>query len=184
MPVKNKINLLPKTDFESSFAGKLVDWAINVGRWIVVLTEFVVICAFLSRFYFDTQLANLFDLIRQNKAIVGSALSFEENFRATQDKLKIAKEILANQEKATTIIVQISKLLPIETTLTDISVDKENLKISGYSLSEKSIELFLAGLTKNQKFYDVSLGKIVKNQETVAINFVITAKIKNGQNLK
>ena len=47
------INLLPKTEFELSFWGRFIKWALSTGRYIIILTELVVIIAFMSRFKLD-----------------------------------------------------------------------------------------------------------------------------------
>ena len=172
-----KINLLPKNDFETSSAGRFVKWAISIGRWIVVFTELIVICAFLSRFNFDTELANLFDSIRQDKAIVDSALGFEDNFRQTQDKIKILKNILAEEKRPSDTIAEISRLMPLDVTLTVISLDKTTVQLSGYSLSEQGINVFVNGLTKNLKFSQVNLSSVGQKENSSEINFTLSANL-------
>lgn len=175
MATPGKINLLPKNEFESSPTGRFIKWAVDVGRWIVVFTEFIVICAFLSRFYFDTELANLFDSIRQNKAIVDSALGFENNFRQTQEKIKILKSVLAEEKRPSVTILEISKLLPLDVTLTDISINDKTVTLSGYSLSEQGINVFINGLTKNLKFSQISLANVGQKENTSEISFTLSA---------
>lgn len=178
MPAKNKINLLPQKDFENSTTGKLLGWITSVGRWIVVFTEFIVICAFLSRFYFDTQLANYFDTIRQKKAMVDSALAFEEDFLKTQEKIKIIKIILADEKKPSSIVLKISQLLPLDVTLTDISIDQDNLTINGYSLSEQGLNIFVRGLSASPQFTQINLRSVSQKESSAEINFGISAVIK------
>lgn len=179
MPAKEKINLLPKDEFESSATGKLVKWAVNVGRWIVVLTEFVVICAFLSRFYFDTKLANLFDEVKQKQAIVDSALSFEENFRRLQTKIKIVKSLLAEEKKPTLFITEISQLLPFEISLTKISLNENTLVLTGSAYSERALNVLLSQLITHPKLEEVNLGNISSDKEKqTGIIFNISATVK------
>jgi len=54
-----KVNLLPKDNFEFSLVGKFLRWALTAGRVMVVLTEFVVILAFGSRFWLDKEMNDL-----------------------------------------------------------------------------------------------------------------------------
>jgi len=182
MPAEDKINLLIKTDFSDSPLGKFIHWAVSVGRWIVVFAELIVICAFLSRFYSDTELANLFDRIRQNKAIVRSALTFEDNFRRTQNKIKAIKEILAYENKPSAIVSQVSKLLPTGVSLSEISVNEETLKFSGYCLGEKELNTFVLGLKTHPQFEQVALTQLDQKSEDLSIFFTISAKIKSVAN--
>lgn len=172
-----KINLLPKNDFENTSTGRFIKWAISIGRWIVVFTEFIVICAFLSRFYFDTELANLFDSIRQNKAIVDSAMGFEDNFRQTQEKIKILKNILAEETSPSTTVAEISSLLPLDVSLTDISLNNDKLILSGFSLSEQGINVLIGGMSKNHKFSQINLSNLGQKEGTNEITFNITASL-------
>jgi len=57
--VKKPINLLPPSEFEQSFWGKFLKWAVTAGRYVTILTELVVILAFLFRFKLDTEVADL-----------------------------------------------------------------------------------------------------------------------------
>ncbi len=178
MPGKTKVNLLPQTDFENTNTGKLLNWFTSAGRWIVVLTEFVVICAFLSRFYFDTKLANLFDSLRQKKAMVSSMADFEQEFLLVQEKTKLIKGILAEEQKPSAIVNQISQLIPLDVTLNAIQVEKNGLKLSGNSLSEQGINLFLAGIKRQPNFSQISLGTISQKELSPGIDFEISAVIK------
>lgn len=172
-----KINLLPKNDFENTSTGRFIKWAISIGRWIVVFTEFIVICAFLSRFYFDTELANLFDSIRQNKAIVDSAIGFEDNFRQTQEKIKILKNILAEESSPSTTVAEISSLLPLDVSLIEISLNDDKLILTGFSLSEQGINVLIGGMSKNHKFSQISLNNLGQKEGTNEITFNITASL-------
>lgn len=173
MPARDKINLLPKNDFENSFFGKLVNWAVNVGRWIVVLTEFVVICAFLSRFYFDTELANLFDNIKQNKTIVDSALGFEDTFLRTQEKIKIVKGIMGDLDRPSAVFADISRMLPLDMALTGLNYRERKIEISGYCLSLESLNLFLWELNNSPNFDKISITNVSQKEGAVEINFNI-----------
>jgi len=179
MASKNKINLLPKDQFEYTTFGKFIKWCASVGRWIVVFTEFVVICAFLSRFYFDTKLADLFDEVKQKQVIVNSAFAFEENFRKTQERMKVIKTLLAEQEKPSLLITEVSRLLPADVSLIQISIDQASLGLSGYCFSEKSLSLFLASLLTHPRLTEVALSNISTSKEIPSrIDFSLSATIK------
>lgn len=179
MAPKKQVNLLPNDEFESSTAGKFVRWAVDVGRWIVVLTEFVVICAFLSRFYFDTELANLFDEIKQKQAIVESASSFGDNFRQVQNKTKLIKNLLAQQSPPSPLVSQIASLMPLSISLNEMSFSENLLKLSGNAFSENDLRVFLSGLTNYPKLTEVTLTDVSSQKDmAMGITFSISAVIK------
>lgn len=178
MPAKDKINLLPKDQFENTSFGKFINWAVNVGRWIIVFTELIVICAFLSRFYFDTELANLFDETRLKKAMITANTSFEENFRQIQERTKIVKSILAQEKTPSILLADLAKIMPLDLTLTGVNLSEQNLNLDGYCLSEKGLKAFLLGL-KNLPFVDqVNVGGISQKDSLLGTKFTITASLK------
>lgn len=179
MASKKKINLLPGDNFDYSTSGKLIKWIASVGRWIVVLTEFIVICALLSRFYFDTKLSDLFDEMKQKQAIVDSALSFEENFLEVQEKTKIVKSLLDNENSYSAVVVDISRRLPLDVTLTQVEFSQQSLNLAGYSLSDNGLRVFLSNLITYTNLKDVSLVKISTPKEDVqGTEFNISASLK------
>ena len=64
------VNLLTQDDFSSSPIGKVFLWALSVGRYIVVITELIVILSFLSRFKLDRDLTDVNEAIEKQKAII------------------------------------------------------------------------------------------------------------------
>lgn len=180
MPAKKKeINLL-KSAGETNIWSDLLDWTINIGRWIVVLTEFVVICAFLSRFYFDTKLANLFDEINQKRAIVESAAAFEEQFRQVQERIKIVESLLKEKSYFYPYLETISQNLPQDITLDSIEIfSKQEIILSGKG-NKFSLAWFVKTI-KGSSFEDVSIEKISSSGEDANVfNFIINLKIKDG----
>ncbi|HUW24508.1 MAG TPA: PilN domain-containing protein [Patescibacteria group bacterium] len=179
MPQDKRINLLPKDKFESSTLGRFLKWSTSTGRAIVVLTEFVVICAFLSRFYFDTRLANLFDEINQKKAIVASAAAFEEDFRRTQEKIQVIKVLLTQESKPSVLISEISQLLPLDVSLTALNLEEKDITLSGYTFTENGLRLFWISLNQYPELEEVTLTNISSRKEGMpGLDFVIKATIK------
>lgn len=178
MSAKKNINLLPKDQFEISPLGKFIKWSVSVGRWIVVFTEFIVICAFLSRFYFDTKLANLFDDLKQKQAIVDSALSFEDNFRQIQDKTKTVKTILAKEERPADFFADINKILPLNVFLNEISFGDGKINLTGYALSESGLNALLQNLIAYPPAEKVTLTNVSNKGEVAGIEFSMSATLK------
>lgn len=179
MPAKDKINLLPKDDFENTQLGRFVNWAINVGRWIIVFTELIVICAFLSRFYFDTKISNLFDETRVKKAMITTNLPWEENFRQFQEKTKIIKSILAQERTPSVLFAEIAKVMPLDLTLKDISVTENSIvSMTGYCLSERGLKAFLTGLKNLPSLTKINLSNISQKDQLMGTKFSISAEWK------
>jgi len=84
MPKNKSINLLPQEEFEASTIGRVLKWATGTFRIIVIITEMVVMAAFLSRFWLDAQNSDLTDSIKIRSAQISAQGDLEKRFREIQ----------------------------------------------------------------------------------------------------
>lgn len=181
MSDKHQINFLRREFAEGAGLAKFLKWATTFGRWVVVLTDLVVISAFLSRFYFDTKLADLHELITQDQAIIESATPFEETFRLVQKKLGILKSLslkkFATEDKASFI----SSILPQDVVLKNVYVSPQEINLSGSAGSDIGLGLLLRNLISSPKISKVNVSQLAfgERKEAGTISFTITATWKN-----
>lgn len=157
---KNKlINLLPSEEFEGSITGRVLRWAMTTFRIIVIVTEMIVMGAFLSRFWLDAKNSDLNDSIQIKTAQIAAQKSFETEFRSMQKRLAI----FGNLEKIAPPSGTIAKIvarLPGDVNLTTISVQEKTVQIKGVSGSEIGVAQFVSNLKAEDLFKSVSLGGI------------------------
>lgn len=181
---KNKINLLPQEGFDSSTFGRILKWALSTFRVMVIVTELVVMGAFLSRFWLDAKNSDLNDELNTKKAQVMAYSDVESEIRTNQDKLKILKS-LYSERNLSEIIDNFSKLIPVDISLDSFSISQNVLTINASSLSEKSIMQFLVNLDYDKDLTNVNLSQISTSDENEYITILtITADIKNVTPIK
>jgi Tfp pilus assembly protein PilN len=178
---KDKINLLPQEDFEKKPLGKFLLWALSAGRWIVILTELVVITAFISRFKFDRDLTDLHDKIKQKQAIVQSYSAFEEEFRFFKTRIAQIKTLYSKQIDSAAVLNTVALNMPNDVLLSQFSFEGTSLSISGVALSEEGLGNFLAGLITSKKFTDIDVSSITRKRDEAGIRFSFTAVWKEGE---
>ena len=61
----SRINLLPQEEFAASTLGRILAWILSTFRILVIMTELIVILAFLSRFWLDARTTDLNEEIKQ-----------------------------------------------------------------------------------------------------------------------
>ena len=88
MPATISINLLGQEDLSHTPGGRMVQWAMTYGRYIMILTEIVVLGAFVSRFSLDRKLTDLKEEITQKQAIIEANSELEQNIRTLQNQLE------------------------------------------------------------------------------------------------
>lgn len=175
MPKSKAINLLPQEEFDASIVGRVLKWAMSTFRLIVIITEMVVMGAFLSRFWLDAQNSDLANSIKVRVAQIQSQKDTEELFRGLQNKLTVYKTI-SSSKKATEKIDLIASKVPQEIMLTNVSILEESASVKGTSSSEVGISQFVANLKSEKSFKKVSLGSISSAEDSESLT-VFTIKI-------
>lgn len=172
-----KINLLPQKEFERSTLGRILKWAVSSFRIIVIVTEMIVMAAFLSRFWLDATNSDLNDTILQKKAIITSFTETENKFRTFQKQIDIFTKITSLTQKSEYLNL-ITSLTPADVILNSISDSEDSVQIIGYSGSEQNISQFIKNLSSAGKFKDVSLNKVDSSEDNPSvIVFTIRAGI-------
>lgn len=180
MPIRKskQINLIPQDEFESSNFGRILKWALSTFRVMVIITELLVMSAFLSRFWLDAKNSDLNDKLEINKTQVEAYSDVESEFRLHQQQLKIAKSLYAETAK-NKIISSIIQYLPPEISLNSISINDDVILIKAYSSNEASVNQFLVNLEANKEIRDVNLSQLSSGVDANQnITFTITAKTK------
>lgn len=169
------INLVPKDEFENSLVGKILRWSLSTGRMIVILTEFVVILAFLSRFKLDRDLNDINEVITQKQAIVGSFSDIEMQMRDIQTRMKILKTIQTtsvNSQKSFTTLIN---LTPRDVFYDTIEFNRDSWRFTGLAGSETSFASLLDQLENLKIFAKIQVGDVQYNLRRGGTTFNISA---------
>jgi Tfp pilus assembly protein PilN len=159
MPKNKAINLLPQEEFEVSTIGRILKWAMGTFRIIVIVTEMIVMGAFLSRFWLDSQNSDLSDSIKIKAAQITAQAAIEKQFRSIQSKLSIFSQLSTGTTPSQTVS-SITSALPPDITLSGVTVTDTSTQINGIANSEAGIVQFLANLQADKNFKTVDLGQV------------------------
>lgn len=180
MPISKikSINLLPQDEFQLTSLGRILKWALSTFRVMVIITELIVMSAFLSRFWLDAKNSDLNEEINISKAQVLAYSEVEQEFRNYQNKLSIAKS-LYSEENNSDLIKNITNQLPADIILSSIQKTEEGVQLKALSYSEKSIAQFLVNLESLKEIENIVLSQVASSVDNNAITiFTITAKDK------
>lgn len=162
---KEEINLLPQKGFESTTTGRILAWVLSSFRIIVIVTEIIVMIAFLSRFWLDAQNTDLSEDLKRKQAVLAASLSFEKEFKDNQKRLKVYSDLTSDKLLKVEITSTISKLLPPDIFLTSVSFKEGEIDIKGISPSERSIQQLIVNLYSEEIFIDTQLTEVVSDEE-------------------
>lgn len=177
---QKNINLLVREGFEYSTAGKVLNWLLSTGRIIVILTELVVIIAFLSRFFLDKTLNDLSEQNASRRAQIEASAEFEKDFKSIQSRLGIIKKANEIKIDSADLVTTVSQLLPSDINLTSFALDNNHLQIQGVSQSELGIAGLVFSLDTSKKFINTNLADLtLENQSKQLIKFTIKTDLNN-----
>ena len=172
-----KINLYPEDPFYDSIAGKILKWAVAVGRHIIIATEIVVIGSFAARFILDRQLTDLNGVILQKQSQAESYGSLESDFRLAQQEIKDVGGIIDQQGKHKILDV-LAQVTPPDISYEQLSFVDGRLVLRGSALSNAGLSLLLTGLQRRSEFSNITLGQIESGESKTkdrSVTFTVSA---------
>lgn len=178
--IKTTIEFIPQEDWEKTSFGKFLKWLLNVGRWIVIVTELIVIVAFVSRFKLDRDLTNLNEKVKQKQAIINSSAAFEKDFRFLQKRLSTIEGLGKSQIESDKILAIFSQITPAGIQLSNFAIDdKRKITLTANADSENTFAFFLKNLKAEKQLKNLALDKISISEEQFGkIVFNIKAELK------
>lgn len=180
MPIRKtkQINLIPQSEFDTSPLGRILKWALSTFRVMVIVTELIVMSAFLSRFWLDAKNSDLNDEINVNKAQVLAYSDIESKLRMYQKKINISKS-LYSQKKISDMMNTITKLIPNEVSFASVSVNGNQLEIKATASSEQAVAQFLVNLNDYKDLKNINLTQIGSSVENIGQTvFTVAGEIK------
>jgi hypothetical protein len=177
MPANNiTINLLGDSDMEHTPVGRIVNWAVTYGRYIMIGTEIVVLLAFISRFSLDRKLTDLKEEVTQKQDIIEANLPFEKDVRSLQDKLAKIKTLIASPTRPLNALTIFQTLLPQGVYLSSYDLTKDKLMIQATAGSTQAFAQFMTNLQSSKYLTAIDIGDI-KRDPLVGIQFAFTAQL-------
>lgn len=155
---------------------KFMDWALTIGRLIVILTEVVAVIAFVYRFSLDEKLVNLHDQIKQQQNIISALKSDETKYRNLQDRLALAVNLSEKNIKSHQAIADIATPVSGQVKINDLILnkDRENIHIDVTSVS--ALADFVDSLKKNPGLKSISIDNI-ESKPSIGLSVDITAML-------
>lgn len=170
------INLLKKN--EKSIVDTVLDWALTIGRVVVIITEGIALSAFLYRFTLDRQVIDLHDEISQKQAFVKLLKTNEDAFRNLQERLEVASQLSTTGSGTNQVFIDILSLIPTGFLVNKYLVTTENIKIDGNAQSPATLATLVTGLKTYPAIQYVSIDKIENKTTNATIAVSITATLK------
>lgn len=178
--INPKVNLLPSDRFEYSKLGRFFQWALTTGRYVMVMTELIVIMAFLSRFWFDRKLTDLREARIKKGENINSFSQIQARFEQTQLLLSTIRKTISSSSQPTLRLTKIQNLTPSGIQYGSIKINSDSVDLIGYATSGKIFSTLLAKLQNEATFQSVNVKKLgLSKDKAPGLDFEIALINKN-----
>lgn len=180
MPAKKEISFLPEEEDINSLPSRVLRWLTTVGRFVIVFTELIVICAFLSRFWLDRTNSDLSEVIRQQKAILDSTADFEKEYSQLQKRLSYIKSFYSSQPEYQSKVETLVESTPEDIFFNNLNISRDPDKgvisstINLIAYQESSIVDFITNLLVNPRIASVNISSIEKKPRDSKYNISLS----------
>jgi len=161
--MKYKINLITKRKEKS--VDRVIYFVMNYLRYILVITQIVVIGVFFYRFKIDQEMVDLQEAVQQKKEIILVSQPLIIEAKKAAFKLDQARSIITNQKTFIQAFDYILGLFPESLFLTKVQVVDDKITLIGNTRDPQSIDNFLGRLKREAKFKKIELRNIKKGDD-------------------
>lgn len=171
------LNLLHPKEIPPKLPERFLKWLITYGRFIVIFVEIIVVAAFLARFKLDADLDDLKRKINLDLPYVEGLSTDEALIKQTQNKLALISKTYSNSDRWQEIVLDLSSQIPDSIIFTGLLLEEKDdgsvsFKISGTTISNSDLGIFLNNIRALDHFREINLASISFDQQQIL--FTIT----------
>lgn len=167
--MKYKINLLSIK--KEKPLDRVIYFALNYLRYILVITQIVVIGVFFYRFKVDQEIVDLQDSINQKKEIIQVSQPLIKDAKIAAFKLDQVESIVSAQRTSVAATDYLLSLFPEKFFLKKMQISQETISLEGFTQDLQVLKAFLSRLKKEAKFAKIELKNIKKSDLGLEFSF-------------
>jgi len=167
--MKYKINLL--TLKKETLSDRVVYFALHYLRYILVITQIVVIIVFFIKFKVDQEIIDLKESVSQKQEIINVSQPLIDEARLINKQMGEISSILVQQDNLTGAFSYVLSVFPADLYLSSFSIRDSKFVLTGISNNPNAIRFFLNRLQKDARFNSVALKNIQKKDDGLYFSF-------------
>jgi hypothetical protein len=157
---------------------RFINWALSIGRLVVILVELIALLAFGYRFVLDRELIDLHSKIKAEAKQISFQKADEDAYRNLQSRLKVATDYIYGSDKKVRIFNHILGLAPQGMSFNDFSLNESELSVNATVESVSALSMFVNNLKNYPEIDSVSINRIGNKPSSAIIVVSITATLK------
>lgn len=168
------INLLSKKS--KSMTERLLYFALHYFRYIVVLTQIVVISVFFYRLTIDQQIIDLKESFRSKQQILSLTIPLLEEAQATQDSTAKVESLIDRQESFSDRYEAVISTVPEGMIVIEVEFNNNVITIKGVTTDTITVQRYYRALQNSEALGAVSVEELNLNAD---FQFAYTIEITN-----
>lgn len=156
---------------------KFMNWALTIGRLIIITTEAVAVIAFVYRFSLDEKLVDLHSAIKQKQNIISVLKNDENKYRNLQDRIALASSFSEKAVRSNQTIEDIVSLIPDQVRINNLIFKNGQVNIDADVISVSALADFIDPLKSYRDIKSISIDNI-ENKPSVGLSVDISAMLK------
>lgn len=158
--MKYKINLLSRK--KESLIDKLIYFALSYLRYILIITQIIVIVVFFYKFKVDQEIVDFQESVEQKKEIIEVTQPLFVEAKTTDFQIKEVRRIIERQNNFLSVIDYLSTTFPEKLYLTKLTITNDSMKLEGYGDNGLLVQGFYQRLKSDKRFATVTLKSLKK----------------------
>lgn len=168
--MKYRINLLGQKKEQP--LDRVIYFSLNYLRYILVITQIVVIFVFFYKFKVDQEIIDLKEAVDQKKEIIEISQPLLKEADLVSYKMKQVRPIVGKQEDLLNQMNYLVSIFPEKLFLRKLGIGKNTVTMDGYGEDAKLIKQLYQKMLKDKKFKVVNLNTLKKID--LGYQFVLT----------
>lgn len=169
--MKYKINLLPEK--EKDLLDKSIYFVLHYLRYVLVITQIVVISVFFYRFKIDQEIIDLKDELQQKQEIVAVSEPLLKEAEIVDIKTKQTREILVDQARFAESFTYFLDTFPQKINLKRLDVVGDVYKFDASGIDPEIIRAYFTRLKQEKRFKKVLIGSIRRTGVDFVVPFTL-----------
>lgn len=170
--MRYKINLLPEK--KRDFLDKSIYFTLHYLRYVLVITQIVVISVFFYRFKIDQEIIDLKDELTQKQEIVAVSEPMLKQAEIIDLKTKQIREILVNQAQFSESFTYFLDTFPLLLTIKRLEIKSNTYTFDAITTDPEIIRSYVARLKLDKRFKEVAIGSIKRNDREFSAPFTLS----------
>lgn len=173
-----EINLVPQEEISQEPVNKFFSWSLNVGRYIVIGVELLMIVVWVTRSKFDADVQKMEKMITSKAQVISEDISFQDKFLAIQKKLKVLGATYQSVEKRTPVLEFVEKNIPQDVSLDRFALTADgNVILSGIALNYQAVAQLISAFQADARFGNITILSLTRDEKNNQITFAIQAHL-------